>query len=194
MKKLYFRYGTMGSGKSNKILQVAYNYDERGMKVFLGKPSIDTKGNDQVVSRIGISRKIDKLIDKNLDIYKYIKENENKYQCILIDESQFLTEKQVDQLLKITINLDIPVICYGLRTNFLTKSFEGSKRLLEIAHTIEEEKTICDCGSKTLFNLRKINGKVDLHGEEVQIDTNESIEYIGLCAKCYYEQIKNQTK
>ncbi len=189
MKKLYFRYGTMGSGKSTLIIQVAYNYEERGMNPFIGKPSIDTKGEDYVVSRIGSKRKVDKLIDKKLNIFNYISKSKIKYDCILIDECQFLTEKQVDELLQITIKLDIPVICYGLRTNFKTKAFSGSSRLLEVAHTIEEIKTICDCGSKTLLNLRKINGKVEIDGKEVVIDNDKSVEYIGLCAKCYYEKV-----
>ena len=145
MAKLYFRYGAMNSGKTAILLQVANNYEERGMKTLILKPGIDTKGADYLVSRIGLKRKVDHVILETEDIYKYLEKRVKGISCILIDEAQFLTKQQVEDLMQIVVDFDVPIICYGLRTDFRTEGFEGATRLLEIAHSIEEMKTICKC-------------------------------------------------
>jgi thymidine kinase len=188
MAKLYFRYGAMNCGKSTNLMQVAYNYKERGMNSIIIKPKIDTKGDDFVVSRLGIDRKIDILIDKDVDIYCKIKErinNNETIDCILVDEVQFLKVVQVNQLFMIAIKLNIPVIAYGLRTDFKMNGFEGSERMLLIAHSIEELKTICRCGRKAIFNARKVNGEFVSDGNQVAIDGENKVEYESLCGYCY---------
>ena len=133
MSKLYFRYGAMNSGKSTNLMQVAYNYEERGMNVVLIKPSTDKKGGDRLISRLGVERKVDIMIKDYQNIYDEIEiwqETKNKINCILVDEVQFLKAEQIDQLFEVAVVLDIPVICYGLRTDFKMQGFEGSTRLL----------------------------------------------------------------
>jgi len=158
MSKLYFRYGAMNSGKSTHLMQVAYNYEERGMKVIILKPKIDDKGGDTLVSRLGVNRQVDLLIseyDNILEIMvSFLKENK-RIDCILVDEVQFMKSTQIDQLFEIAVKSNIPIICYGLRTDFKRDGFEGSMRLLLLAHSIEEMKTICACGKKAIFNGRK---------------------------------------
>lgn len=185
MAKLYFRYGAMNCGKSTNLMQVAYNYKERGMHSIILKPKIDTKIKDSVSSRLGISKEVDILIDSKLNIYKEILNYEKNIDCILVDEAQFLTKIQIDQLFDIAIKLDIPVISYGLRTDFQKKGFKGSKRLLLLAHSIEELKTICRCGKKAVFNARKINGEFVKKGSQVAIEGENEVEYESLCGKCY---------
>lgn len=192
MAKLYFRYGAMGCGKTAQLLQVAFNYKERGINVIVMKPKIDTKAGKLLSTRIGLTREIDYLIDIDESIYDIVIKNFRNAGCILIDESQFLTKSQVDSLMKITVELDIPVLCYGLRTNFLTDGFEGSTRLLEIAHTIEELKTICKCGRKAIFNARIIDGKIAKSGDAILIDENPDVKYVSMCAKCYNEQMNQK--
>lgn len=189
MAKLYFRYGAMNSGKSTALIQVAHNYEERGMKVKLLKPAIDTKGDQSLVSRIGVERKVDYVIHKYDDLFELFDTitGGEKIACFLVDESQFLTEEQVDQLMKIASVRKVPVICYGLRTDFMTNGFEGSKRLLLIAHSLEELKTICRCGKKAVLNGRKINGEFVFEGEQVAIDDHDEIDYESLCVDCYYK-------
>ena len=195
MSKLYFRYGAMNSGKSTHLMQVAYNYKERGMRVLLIKPSTDKKGGDRLVSRLGVEMKVDMLVDKEKDIVSEVKENielNGKLDCILVDEVQFMKKNQIDQLFEIAVTLNIPVICYGLRTDFKMDGFEGSERLLLIAHSIEEMKTICKCGNKALLNGRKINGKFVFDGDQIAIDTVDNVEYESLCGKCYYKYMKKK--
>lgn len=196
MSKLYFRYGAMNSGKSTHLMQVAYNYKERGMRVLLIKPSTDKKGGDRLVSRLGIEVKVDMIVDKDTSILSEVKENielGGKLDCILVDEVQFMKKYQIDQLFEIAVTLEIPVICYGLRTDFKMEGFEGSERLLLIAHSIEEMKTICKCGNKALLNGRKINGKFVFSGDQIAIDTVDNVEYESLCGQCYYKY-KNEEK
>lgn len=190
MSKLYFRYGAMNSGKSTHLMQVAYNYEERGMRVVILKPATDKKGGDTLFSRLGVNRNVDMLIEKEDNIFKRIEEqilSSIKVHCILVDEVQFMETSQIDQLFEIAVKLDIPVICYGLRTDFLMEGFEGSKRLLLIAHSIEEMKTICKCGNKAIVNARKINGKFVFEGEQIAIDNVDDVEYESVCGKCYYK-------
>lgn len=190
MSKLYFRYGAMNSGKSTNLMQVAYNYEERGMRVLLIKPSTDKKGGDKLVSRLGVERKVDLLIDDAQNIYDEVnKWQSEKYNidCILVDEVQFFKANQIDELFKVSVCLDIPVICYGLRTDFKMEGFEGSTRLLLLAHSIEELKTICKCGKKAILNGRKINNKFVFEGQQVAIDNVDNVEYESLCGHCYFK-------
>ncbi len=187
MAKLYFRYGAMNSGKSTALIQVAHNYEERDMKVLVVKPGIDTKGGNSLNSRLGIKRKVDFSFSETDDIFSIIKnyQQNNKVDCILVDEAQFFTEDQIDMFFNIVVLLDIPVICYGLRTDFQMNGFKASSRLLLLAHSIEELKTICRCGSKAMFNGRKINGKFVFEGSQVAIDGEDMVTYESLCGKCF---------
>jgi thymidine kinase len=191
LAKLYFRYGAMNCGKSTNLMQVAYNYEERGMKVIIIKPLIDTKGGNKVVSRLGIDRDVDLLLEKDKNIYGEVQkwnEENGKIDCILVDEAQFFAKHQIDELFEIAVKMNIPVICYGLRTDFQMVGFEGSERLLLIAHSIEELKTICACGKKAILNARKINGRFVFEGEQVAIDRENNIEYESLCGECYFRE------
>jgi thymidine kinase len=193
MAKLYFRYGAMNSGKTTILLQVAHNYEERGMKVLILKPAKDLKADKSISSRLGVEREVDYLIKAEDDVYKIINKHKKDISCVLIDEAQFLEPIQVDQLMKVTVLLDIPVIAYGLRTDFKTNGFPGSTRLLELAHTIEELKTICRCGRKAMYNARFVNGKFTIDGDQVAIDGMDNVTYESVCPKCYYDYV-NKTK
>ena len=188
MAKLYFRYGAMNCGKTSSLLQSIHNYEDRKLEILLLKPKIDTKGDNKVTSRIGLERDVDHLVEPNEDLYGYIDSNKDGVSCIFVDEAQFLKRNQVDDLLQIVIKDDIPVMCYGLRSDFNTNGFEGSTRLLEIAHTIEEMKTICRCGKKATFNARMVNGEFTFEGDQVAIDGEQKVTYDSLCPKCYYEE------
>ena len=189
MAKLYFRYGAMGSGKTIDLIKVAYNYEERGQNVLLIAPSTDNRyGVGKITTRIGLQR--DAIcVTNDTNIFEIIKKenNEKKIDCVLVDESNFLTEKQVNELSDVVDFMDIPVICYGLRSDFRQKFFEGSRALMEIADKIEEIKTICECGAKATVNMRFINGKAVTKGEQVFIGGNES--YKSVCRKCYKKYI-----
>ena len=158
MAKLYFFYGAMNSGKTTRILQCEYNYKEQGMRAVIMKPQTDTKGNDKIVSRIGSSKKVDYLIKKDENIFDLLVNEYGHVDLLLVDEAQFLTTRQVNQLMDIVVDLDIPVMCYGLRTDFKGNGFPGARRLLEIAHELTEIKTICECGKKAMFNVRLMDG------------------------------------
>ena len=191
MAILYFRYGAMNSGKSTALMQVAHNYEERGMRVLVLKPRIDSKGGDQLLSRLGISRKVDHLISASDDVFALLQREMSTTTppaCILCDESQFFTAAQAEQLFRATCLLNVPVICYGLRTDFSMRGFPGSTRLLELAHTVEEMKTICFCGRKALCNGRKINGEFVFEGDQVAIDQVDDVEYVSLCPQCYFRE------
>lgn len=193
MAKLFFRYGAMNSGKSTVLMQVAYNYEERGMHTLLVKPKLDTKGNDRVISRLGIERKVDILADDNINLYHTIKQwnkDVEPVSCVLVDEAQFLQPKHVDQLFNLTVYENIPVICYGLRTDFQTHLFPGSHRLFALAHTVEELKTICRCGRKAMMNARKIDGTYVFEGSQVAIDGTSDVTYESLCGNCYFEELE----
>ena len=193
MAKLYFRYGAMGCGKTMQLLQVAFNYEERGHKVAVMKPKTDTKNGTKLLTRIGPERKTDLCFDQKTNLLKEISEKFADTHCILIDEAQFLTPKQVDQLMMVTIKLNIPVMAYGLRLNFRRKDsgFEGATRLLQIAHDIEEIKTICECGHKATYNARFLNGRLVADGPDILIDDGKSkIEYRALCPACYERYLK----
>ena len=189
MSKLYYRYGAMNSGKTTLLLQVAHNYEERGMKVLILKPKIDTKGDNKLLTRIGLKRKVDHLIDKDEKLISYLNKIPNDISCILVDESQFLTRDQVDDLFMFTKLKDVAVICYGLRTDFKTLSFPGSLRLFELADVMEELYTICRCGKRAKFNARIVNGEFTSSGAQVAIDGENEITYESLCGKCYLEKL-----
>lgn len=174
----------MNSGKTSALIQVAHNYEERDMKVVVAKPKIDSKGKKQLVSRIGLKRSVDLLIDNKLDLSKQLGKF-GKVDCVLIDEAQFLSPKQIDELFWYAVEKDTPVICYGLRTDFQTRGFPGASRLLELAHDLQEIKTVCRCGRKAVFNGRKLRGEFISTGDQVAIDGRDEIDYESLCAKCY---------
>ncbi|GAB3602642.1 thymidine kinase [Microbacterium aureliae] len=211
MAKLYFRYGAMNSGKSTSLLQAAYNYEERGQHVLLAKPEIDTKGADQIDSRLGVRRKVDFLIKPDDDLRALFAEHRARLRaeaedalipesaatgaapdvaCFLLDEAQFLTPAQVDDLLRIVVLDGIPALAYGIRTDFQTQAFPGSRRLLELAHSLEELKTICRCGRKALFNARLVGGRFVFDGDQVAIDEQSSarVTYESMCAECYLRE------
>ncbi len=177
----------MNCGKTVHLLTVAHNYEERGQTVCVAKPDIDTKNASKLLSRIGLERETDFVITKRTNLFNKIKKEYSKVACVLVDEAQFLTPKQVDELMDVVVYLNIPVICYGLRLNFRQndKGFEGATRLLQLAHDIEELKTICECGKKATHNARFLNGKFVQDGPEVLIDGDTEIEYRSICPKCY---------
>lgn len=191
MSKLYFRYGAMSSGKTSALLQVAYNYEQKGMHIVLIKPQIDTKGNNKVVSRIGLDRDVDILLGTDDVILQKMKPI--KPDAIIVDEAQFLTPKQVNELYYITKEYDVPVLCYGLRADFRMQGFPGSTRLLEIADDIEELKTVCKCGAKATQNLRLQDDTPVFDGEQVVIDGTTSVRYEGVCGKCYLKLKRKKT-
>lgn len=192
MSKLYFRYGAMNCGKSSNLMQVAHNYNENNKEVVVIKSSIDTKADDYLESRVGLKRKVDILIKPEESFEKYYDYWNDHISCILVDEAQFLTTKQVEELWIASKMLEIPVICYGLKTDFKSNLFEGSKRLLELADELEELVTICSCGKRAKFNARYVNNEFQEDGSSILIDGSiSSVEYRPMCGKCY---IKNKYK
>ncbi|MBN8883586.1 thymidine kinase [Salana multivorans] len=195
MAKLYFRYGAMNSGKSTALLQAAFNYEERGQHVLLAKPGIDTKGDTAILSRLGVSREVDFTIAPDVSVRTLFAEHVARVResvgepvaCLLVDEAQFLSGEQVDDLLRIAILDGVPVLAYGIRTDFRTVAFPGSARLLEVAHSLEELKTICRCGRKALFNARLTGGRFVFDGDQVAIDAGD-VTYESMCGACYLEQ------
>jgi thymidine kinase len=187
MAKLHFKYGAMNSGKSDTLIKTAYNYTERGLKVLVVKPSIDTKGEDTVVARGGHSRKVDILATPTANVANEVLKTKD-VSCVLVDESQFLTPEQIGQLFKLAKQHGISVICYGLRADFRTKLFPGSTRLFEIADNIEKLPTMCFCGSQAEFNTRKVNGKYVFEGDQVAIENGDDIVYDSLCGVCYIRE------
>ncbi|RJQ82038.1 thymidine kinase [Pseudonocardiaceae bacterium YIM PH 21723] len=185
MAKLYFRYGAMNSGKSTALIQVAHNYEERGQRVLVVKPAIDTKG-DGIESRV-VSRAADLVIDGDTALRTAV-QAVGEPDCVLVDEAQFLTGTQVEDLFQLAVLDGVPVIAYGLRGDFRTKAFPGSLRLLELAHSIEELKTICRCGKKAMFNGRAVDGAFTQVGGQVAIDgtvQDGAVQYESLCGACY---------
>ena len=185
----------MNAGKSSTLLQAAFNYEEREQNVLLAKPHIDTKGDSSIVSRLGVTRPVDFVVAADEDIYDvFLKQSARvlaatgkRVSCLLVDEAQFLTESQVDDLLRIAIVEGVPVLAYGIRTDFQTVAFPGSRRLLEIAHSLEELKTICRCGRKAVFNARRVGDRFIFDGDQVAIDGAE-VSYESLCGACYLQE------
>lgn len=191
MAKMYFRYGAMNCGKTTVLLQVAHNYEEQGMNILLIKPSVDKKAGSSVSSRIGLERKVDLLLTPEETIRENLSNGNISFDnlnCILVDEAQFLTNDQVNELWVISKLCDIPVICYGLKTNFKGDLFDGSKALVSKADRLEEASTVCKCGSKARFNARLENGEYVLEGSEIAIDGIDAT-YEPLCGKCYINKV-----
>ena len=192
MAKLYFKYGAMGSSKTAQALITKYNYEENGLKVWLIKPSADVRdGADILRSRIGLEAKV-QVIAPEADVYEsFISQRAKTCDVIIVDECQFLTAAQIDQLRAIVDDYDIPVMCFGLRTDFLTKLFPGSLRLMELADTIQEIKTICDCGNKATVNARiDAEGHIVTEGAQVLLGGNDS--YIAMCHRCWIRGIREK--
>jgi thymidine kinase len=196
MAKLYFRYGAMNSGKSTALLQVAHNYEERSQQILIAKPAVDTKGDSTIVSRLGVDRHVDFLVTPESNLRDLAHEYANNgliipgiknLACLLIDEAQFLSREQVDQAFELAVLDGVPVLAYGIRTDFLTVGFPGSIRLMELAHSLEELKTICRCGRKAMFNGRKFDGEFIFEGDQVAIDGVE-VTYESLCGVCYLNE------
>lgn len=193
MAKLHFKYGAMNSGKSDTLIKTAYNYTERGLSVVTLKPSVDTKGNDQIVARGGARRTVDIMATPEMNIRQaittYISEKDiGTLSCVLIDEAQFLSTEQVSQLLEVAKLDNISVIAYGLRADFRTKLFPGSMRLFEIADNIEKLPTMCRCGNQGEVNCRKVNDRYVFEGDQVAIDGEQAVSYESLCGSCYLKE------
>ena len=183
MAKLYFKYGAMGSSKTAQALITKYNYEENDLNVWLIKPGADTRdGEDVVKSRIGLQAAA-QVIPADMDVYAFFVENKaGACDVIILDECQFMTPAQIDQLRAIVNDYNIPVMCFGLRTDFQTKLFPGSQRLMEVADAIQEVKTICDCGTKAIVNARISDGYIVTEGDQVLLGGNDA--YIAMCHRC----------
>lgn len=191
MAKLYFKYGAMGSSKTAQALITKFNYEERGMKVWLIKPATDTRdGDDVLVSRIGLGARCE-AIDKNDNIFEIFTKSHGDCDVIISDECQFFTVKQIDELRDIVNEKNVPVLCFGLRTDFLTRLFPGSARLFEVADSISEIKTICECGAKATVSARiNSKGKIVTKGNQVVLGGND--RYMAMCHKCWVERINKE--
>lgn len=193
MAKLYYKFGAMGSSKTAQALITKFNYEERNMKVLLLKPSVDTRDGAAIVkSRIGLQEDA-LIVGSDENIYEIYLSKYSDCNVIIVDECQFLTPEQVDQLADIVIEKDIPVLCFGLSTDFTTHLFPGSKRLFEIAESISEIKSICSCGAKATVNARiDGNGRIVTEGSQVLIGGNDS--YVAMCRKCWLKRRSNEDK
>ncbi len=191
MAKLYFKFGAMGCSKTAQALITKFNYEERGMKVLLLKPSVDVRDGEEIVkSRIGLTAKAVVVNDKE-DLYKAYEEKYRDRDVIIVDECQFLTPEQVDELGQIVIDFNVPVLCFGLRTDFLTHLFPGSRRLFEIAESITEIKSVCKCGAKATVNARlDDDGNVVYSGKQVCLGGND--RYVAMCRKCWLKKKAEQ--
>lgn len=186
MAKLYFRHGTVGSAKTLNLLAVAHNYRQQGKKIILMKPDLDTRfGKDRIKSRAGLETQADLLI---VDEHSLRSLDYSGVSCILVDEVQFLSAKVIEELRRIALDYDIPILCYGLRTDFKSHLFEGSARLLELADSIEEVKATCHyCNRKSIMNLKHVNGLATSEGPSVELGAEE--KYFPTCYKCYRREI-----
>lgn len=193
MAKLYFKYGAMGSSKTAQALITKYNYEENDLKVWLIKPSADTRDGEGIIrSRIGLQA-LAQIITPDMDVYSIFTAGKaGNCDIVIVDECQFLTVPQIDQLRAIANDFDIPIMCFGLRTDFQTKLFPGSMRLMEVADTIQEIKTICDCGNKATVNARIIDGYIVTEGDQVLLGGNDA--YIAMCHRCYIQGIREHKK
>ncbi len=194
MAKLYFKYGAMGSSKTAQALITKYNYEENDMQVWLLKPSADTRdGVATLRSRIGLEAQVE-VIAPQADVYQRFRDTQaGKCHAVIVDECQFMTPEQIDQLRAIVNDFSVPVMCFGLRTDFQTRLFPGSMRLMELADCIEEIKTMCDCGAKATVNARiDSDGYIITQGAQVVLGGNDS--YIAMCHKCYIRGIREHKK
>jgi len=187
MAKLYFRYGAVGSAKTLNLLAVAHNYHQQNKKVLLIKPALDVRfGKNNIRSRAGLEKEADILVDDQTDLLQC---NFKDIDCLLVDEAQFMPAFIIEQLRQISLEMDIPVICYGLRTDFKTYLFEASKRLLELADSIEEVKSTCFfCRRKAIMNLKHVDGKAVGEGPSIELGAEE--KYFPTCSLCFRDQLK----
>lgn len=191
MAKLYFKYGAMGSSKTAQALITKFNYEERGMKVWLIKPALDDRDGAAVLrSRVGLSATADVMRPE--DDVAALWRKRGGSDVIIADEAQFLTGEQIEQLRALVDEEDLPVLCFGLRTDFLTRLFPGSQRLMELADSITEIKTICECGAKATVNARLVSGRVVTEGEQVMLGGNES--YLAMCHRCWKKRIAAESR
>ena len=193
MAKLYFKYGAMGSSKTAQALITRYNYEENDMRTWLIKPSADPRDGAAILrSRIGLEAQVE-VIAPHMDIYDHFRTTRaGKCDVVIVDECQFLTEQQIDQLRAIVNDYDIAGLCFGLRTDFQTRLFPGSRRLMEVADAIQEIKTMCECGSKATVNARINDGYIVTEGAQVVLGGNDC--YIAMCHRCYKQGIKEHKK
>jgi len=193
MAKLYFKYGAMGSSKTAQALITKYNYEENDMRVWLLKPSADTRDGVSILrSRIGLEAEVE-IAAPDVNIYdRYVADHVGKCDAVIVDECQFLTPEQIDQLRAIVDDYNVPVMCFGLRTDFRTHLFPGSHRLMELADAIEEIKTMCDCGTKATVNARINDGYIVTEGAQVVLGGNDC--YIAMCHRCYIRGIREHKK
>ena len=196
MAKLYFRYGAMGCGKTRDIIKVWYNYNEKGKNAIIIKPGIDTKGDNKIVSRDSSELKVDYLIKEEDNIYNIISKHIIEYNldCILVDEAQFLSRHHIEELTDICDELNITVMCYGLRADFQDNLFPGSAALFAYADVIEEMKTICECMDGATRNVRFINNVPVFTGSQVAIDGQDEVTYISMCRNCRKKLVKKMNK
>ncbi len=193
MAKMYFKYGAMGSSKTAQALITKYNYEENDLSVWLIKPSADTRDGATILrSRIGLEAQVEVVVP-SCDVYKLFQDTRlGKCDVIIVDECQFMTPEQIEGLRAIVNDYSVPVLCFGLRTDFLTQLFPGSRRLMELADCIEEIKTMCDCGAKATVNARISDGYIVTEGAQVVLGGNDS--YIAMCHRCYVNGIKEHKK
>ena len=193
MAKLYFKYGAMGSSKTAQALITKFNYEERGMKVWLIKPALDNRDGEKIIrSRIGLEAVCD-TVDKKDSLLELFEMDHTECDVIIADECQFFTEEHVNDLRLIADDYDVPVLCFGLRTDFLCKLFEGSRRLFELADSVAEIKTICECGSKASVNAR-LDGSLRIVTEGAQVMLGGNDSYVAMCYKCWRKKIRRQNK
>ncbi len=191
MAKLYFKYGAMGSSKSAQALITKFNYEEKGLKVWLIKPAVDKRDSGYaVVSRIGLSCECE-TIERDINLYEVFSESHYDVDVVIADECQFFTAEHIDALRQIVDEFDTPVICFGLRTDFMTRLFDGSKRFFEVADSIAEIKTICECGSKATVNARVAkDGTIVTEGEQVMLGGDDT--YVAICHRCWKKRISGK--
>ena len=191
MAKLYFKFGAMGCSKTAQALITKFNYEERGMKVLLVKPSTDNRDGATIVrSRIGLHAEAI-TVPESVDLYDLYKNENSDCNVIIVDECQFLHPDQVDQLSRVVMDFDVPVLCFGLSTDFLTHLFPGSRRLFEIADSIQEIKSVCKCGDKATVNARlDDDGNVVFSGDQLCLGGNE--RYVAMCKKCWLKARRDQ--
>ena len=192
MAKLYFKYGAMGSSKTAQALITRYNYEENDMRTWLIKPSADTRDGRAILrSRIGLEAEVEVMTPETDIAGRFGEIAHERYNAVIVDECQFLTEQQIDQLRSIVNDYGVPVMCFGLRTDFQTRLFPGSRRLMEVADTIQEIKTMCDCGAKATVNAR-IDGEGHIVTEGAQVVLGGNDSYIAMCHKCYVAGIRER--
>ena len=193
MAKLYFKYGAMGSSKTAQALITKYNYEENDLNVWLIKPSADTRDGATILrSRSGLEAQVDVIAPEADVLERYMQSKHGQCNVIIVDECQFMTADQIGQLRAIVDDYNVPVLCFGLRTDFQTKLFPGSQRLMELADCIEEIKTMCDCGAKATVNARINDGYIVTEGAQVVLGGNDC--YIAMCHKCYIRGIREHKK